>query len=89
MYNDKSLKPLLINNYYNQWMNFRIKISPIVEEFGTVSITLNGKLIYFNPRFYIPTIGTPRIKYGIYRPGNENGNKTSKVLYSPIIINSE
>ena len=36
--------------------------------------------------YFIPV--AKRIKYGIYRPGNLEGNNTSQILYSKINVNS-
>ena len=73
---------------YNKWLNFRIIISKIDNEKGILNVYLNEKHIYKDLTTHFPKRGTPRIKYGIYRPGNENGNKTSSILYSKVKVNS-
>ena len=46
-------------------------------------------IILDNVIVHFPKGGTPRIKYGIYRPGNLQGNNTSQILYSKINVNSK
>ena len=46
----------------------------------------------FDNVVHFPKKGTPRIKYGIYRPGKLEGlegNNTSQILYSKINVNSK
>jgi hypothetical protein len=73
---------------YNKWLNFQIIISKIDNEKGILNVYLNEKHIYKDLTVHFPKRGTPRIKYGIYRPGNKNGNKTSSILYSKVDVNS-
>ena len=61
-------------------------------ETGYVTIYLNNDIIFNKIKTYFPKRGTPRIKYGIYRPGNLEGlegNNTSQILYSKINVNSK
>jgi hypothetical protein len=51
---------------YNKWLNFRIIISKIDNEKGILNVYLNEKHIYKD--LTTQKRGTPRIKYGIYRP---------------------
>ena len=53
-----------------------------------VTIFINDKIV-FDKVVHFPKRGTPRIKYGIYRPGNLQGNVTSQILYSKIKVNSK
>ena len=70
-------------------MNFKILISKIINEKGFVTIIINDNIILDNVIVHFPKGGTPRIKYGIYRPGNLQGNNTSQILYSKINVNSK
>lgn len=81
--------PLL--NLKNEWQYFRVILSKIDKntETGYVTIYLNNDIIFNKINTYFPKRGTPRIKYGIYRPGNLEGNNTSQILYSKIEINSK
>jgi len=91
----KNVKLRDIENYYNNFYNFKIILSNIhsnVNEennFGLITIFVNGDKIFSEYPTFFPSAGTPRIKYGIYRPGNENGNNTSKILYSTLEVISE
>ena len=59
------------------------------KEIGYVTIYLNNDIIFNKIKTYFPKRGTPRIKYGIYRPGNLEGNNTSQIIYSKINVNSK
>ena len=59
------------------------------KETGYVTIYLNNDIIFNKIKTYFPKRGTPRIKYGIYRPGNLEGNNTSQIIYSKINVNSK
>ena len=52
-------------------------------------IKINNDIIFNDIKTYFPKKGTPRIKYGIYRPGNLEGNNTSQIIYSKINVNSK
>jgi hypothetical protein len=80
-----------VENYYNKFINFRIILSNLNDEnsFGLITIFINGDKIFSEYPTFFPSDGTPRIKYGIYRPGNESGNNTSKILYSSIEVTSK
>ena len=67
-------------------MNFKIVIPKIINEKGLVTIFINDKIV-FDKVVHFPKRGMPRIKYGIYRPGNLQGNITSQILYSEIKVN--
>ena len=77
-----------LNDFSKKWMNFKIVISKIINEKGFVTIFINDKIV-FDKVVHFPKRGTPRIKYGIYRPGNLQGNNTSQILYSKINVNSK
>jgi len=87
----KNVKLADVENYYNKFHNFKIILSNLNEEksFGLITIFINGDKIFSEYPTFFPSAGTPRIKYGIYRPGNENGNNVSKILYSKIEVISE
>ena len=70
-------------------MNFKIVISKIINEKGSLTIFINDNKILDNAVVHFPKRGTPRIKYGIYRPGNLKVNNTSQILYSKIKVNSK
>jgi hypothetical protein len=90
-YVKKNAKLRDVENYYNKFHNFKIILSNLNEEnsFGLITIFVNGDKIFSEYPTFFPSAGTPRIKYGIYRPGSESGNKTSKILYSTIEVISK
>lgn len=79
-----------LENYYNKFYNFKIIISNLETQnnFGETTIIVNNKLLFSGYPTFFPKDGTPRIKYGIYRPGNKEKNKTSSIQYSEIKIRS-
>ena len=85
----KNFKTLTIDDFLNKWMNFKIVISKIINEKGSLTIFINDNKILDNAVVHFPKRGTPRIKYGIYRPGNLKVNNTSQILYSKINVNSK
>ena len=85
---EKKFQTITINDFSKKWMNFKIVISKIINEKGFVTIFINDKIV-FDKVVHFPKRGTPRIKYGIYRPGNLQGNNTSQILYSKINVNSK
>jgi hypothetical protein len=70
-------------------MYFKIVISKIINEKGFVTIFINDNIVFDKVVVHFPKKGTPRIKYGIYRPGNLKGNNTSQIVYSKIDVNSK
>jgi len=80
-----------VEDYYNKFHNFKIILSNLNEDngFGLITIIINGDKIFSEYPTLFPSSGTPRIKYGVYRPGNENGNNISKILYSSIEVMSK
>ena len=65
----KNFKTLTTNDFLNKWLNFKIVISKIINEKGSLTIFINDNKILDNAVVHFPKKGTPRIKYGIYRPG--------------------
>tara|TARA_Y100001970_G_scaffold250182_1_gene321618 strand:+ start:1200 stop:2102 length:903 start_codon:yes stop_codon:yes gene_type:complete len=86
---EKKFQSITIKDFSKKWMNFKILISKIINEKGFVTIIINDNIILDNVIVHFPKGGTPRIKYGIYRPGNLQGNNTSQILYSKINVNSK
>ena len=73
----------------NKWHKIIIVISKIQDEKGTVSLLIDDIKIKTNIITYFPIEGTPHIKYGIYRPGNNvTPNNTSVISFSEISMNS-
>ena len=85
---EKKFQTITINDFLKKWINFKIVIPKIINEKGLVTIFINDKIV-FDKVVHFPKRGTPRIKYGIYRPGNLQGNTTSQILYSKINVNSK
>ena len=85
----KKFQTITVNDFLNKWMNFKIVISKIINEKGVVTIFINDNIVFDKVVVHFPKRGTPRIKYGIYRPGNLKGNNTSQILYSKINVNSK
>ena len=85
----KKFQKITVNDFLNKWMNFKIVISKIINEKGFVTIFINDNIVFDKVVVHFPKRGTPRIKYGIYRPGNLQGNNTSQILYSKINVNSK
>ena len=85
----KKFQTITVNDFLNKWMNFKIVISKIINEKGFVTIFINDNIVFDKVVVHFPKKGTPRIKYGIYRPGNLKGNNTSQILYSKINVNSK
>ena len=85
----KKFQTITVNDFLNKWMNFKIVISKIINEKGFVTIFINDNIVFDKVVVHFPKRGTPRIKYGIYRPGNLKGNNTSQILYSKINVNSK
>ena len=83
----KKFQTITVNDFLNKWMNFKIVISKIINEKGFVTIFINDNIVFDKVVVHFPKRGTPRIKYGIYRPGNLKGNNTSQILYSKINVN--
>ena len=84
-------KDIPLANLKSEWQYFKVILSKIDKntETGYVTIYLNNDIIFNEIKTYFPKKGTPRIKYGIYRPGNLEGNNTSQILYSKINVNSK
>ena len=85
----KIFQTITTNDFLNKWMNFKIVISKIINEKGSVTIFINDNIVFDKVVVHFPKKGTPRIKYGIYRPGNLKGNNTSQIVYSKIDVNSK
>ena len=79
-----------LENYYGKFYNFKIIISNLEAKnnFGQITVMVNNEVLFSDYPTFFPKDGTPRIKYGIYRPGNKKTNKTSSILYSKIKIYS-
>ena len=86
-----NMKDFPLANLKNEWQHFKVILSKIDKnmETGYVTIYLNNDIIFNKIKTYFPKRGTPRIKYGIYRPGNLEGNNTSQIIYSKINVNSK
>jgi len=65
----KKFQTLVIDDLLNKWINFKIVISKIINEKGSLTIFINDNTVLDNVVVHFPKKGTPRIKYGIYRPG--------------------
>ena len=85
----KIFQTITTNDFLNKWMYFKIVISKIINEKGSVTIFINDNIVFDKVVVHFPKKGTPRIKYGIYRPGNLKGNNTSQIVYSKIDVNSK
>ena len=85
----KIFQTITTNDFLNKWMNFKIVISKIINEKGFVTVFINDNIVFDKVVVHFPKKGTPRIKYGIYRPGNLKGNNTSQIVYSKINVNSK
>ena len=71
----KKFQTLATDNFLNKWMNFKIVISKIINEKGSLTIFINDNKVLDNAVVHFPKKGTPRIKYGIYRPGTLSQEK--------------
>ena len=71
----KKFKTLTTDDFLNKWMNFKIVISKIINEKGSLTIFINDNKVLDNAVVHFPKKGTPRIKYGIYRPGKLSSEK--------------
>jgi len=54
---------------------------------GSITVSINGKILFSDVRFWIAPCGTPHIKFGIYRPGDLSGNEKSVVDFDSITVN--
>ena len=70
-----NFKTLTTDDFLNKWMNFKIVISKIINEKGSLTIFINDNKVLDNTVAHFPKKGTPRIKYGIYRPGKLSSEK--------------
>jgi len=52
-------------------------------ENASISVLINGKLVIDSALMDLPLCGSPHLKFGIYRPGNEaDKNKTSEIEFA-------
>ena len=70
----------LIGKWNNVKLNFDTTSSP------KFSLYLNDKQVFLNVPFWVEACDKPHFKFGIYRPGNENGIKLSIIDFDKINV---
>jgi hypothetical protein len=73
-----------IGDLIGKWNNVKMKFD--TSENAEVSLFLNDKEVFLNLPFWVEACGTPHFKFGIYRPGNENGIKLSIIDFDKINV---
>ena len=83
-YAGRSRKDSKIEDLLGKWNSLKIIYSAIENK---VTVSLNESLIFENIEFVPDACGIPHIKFGIYRPGNEDyPNNTSVVDFDKFEI---
>ena len=78
-----------ISEFRNDWHQIRIAIEKIQDERSSISLLIDNELIASYLTTYFPDRGTPHIKHGIYRPGNDvTPIETSVISFGDIQIMS-
>ena len=67
-----------------RWHEFRIVID--TSNRGSISIFRNGAPLVENQLVTFPSQHRPYLRFGVYRPGSEDGNETSIVDYRNVSV---